>query len=140
MFADGQARVTSDAKAVAAALAHPETPLRRVVGSSGVFELNPAGLPRVPDAPKRRVQKAVTAPNPEPSPVAADRTRLDNAEAKLSELDERRKAEEHELRQRQDALDLEIRHAQETYAEARKRASAVVEDARQAYVKAGGKL
>nr|MBA3810869.1 cell envelope biogenesis protein TolA [Caulobacteraceae bacterium] len=41
LFADGQARIANDAKAVAAARAHPETPLRRAVGSSDAFALEP---------------------------------------------------------------------------------------------------
>jgi hypothetical protein len=46
LFADGQARVTMDEAAVKAALSHPETPLRRAVGSNDGFELEPANLPQ----------------------------------------------------------------------------------------------
>ncbi|RYF99054.1 MAG: cell envelope biogenesis protein TolA, partial [Caulobacteraceae bacterium] len=41
LFADGTARLTDDSQAVEAALAHPETPLRRAVGSSEPFALEP---------------------------------------------------------------------------------------------------
>ena len=34
LFASGEATVTTDEAAVAAAIAHPETPLRRAVGSN----------------------------------------------------------------------------------------------------------
>ena len=42
----GGARVTDDAEAVEAALAMPETPLRRVVGTDNPFKLEPRGRAR----------------------------------------------------------------------------------------------
>jgi hypothetical protein len=39
LFASGEAKVTTDEAAVAAALKHPETPLRRAVGSNDPFQL-----------------------------------------------------------------------------------------------------
>ena len=51
LFADGDAQPTTDAAAVAAATAHPEIPLKRPVGSTGAFEVDPSGLPKVPAPP-----------------------------------------------------------------------------------------
>ena len=61
LFAAGQARVTDDAQAVEAALAHPETPLRRAVGSFDPFALEPARLPKIPDAPQKAAAIAPAA-------------------------------------------------------------------------------
>jgi hypothetical protein len=140
IFASGQARPTEDPQAVEAALAHPETPLKRAVGSKDPFALE-AALPKVPDAPKRPAAKAAPkaklAPLPKPKPPA-DRTALDAAEAALKKLDDARKREEAELRRRQDELDAEKAAAQAAYVEGRKAATAAVVAARQAYRKAGG--
>ena len=138
LFARGEARVSEDPQAVEAALAHPETPLKRAVGSTDPFGLE-ARLPDVPDAPKR------PAPKPSPQPkakVAAkptpDRTALDIAEAAVKRLDEARKREEASLREEQDALDEKKAAAQSSYVADRKAATAAVVAARQAYRKAGG--
>lgn len=151
LFASGDARVTTDEAAVKAALAHPETPLRRPLGATGPFELEPTTLPKVPDAPKRpapakakAASKATAAPQAKPRPPA-DRSKLDAAEAALREVDERRKAEEAELRLQAEALRREAEAleasrsaAQDAYVQARKAASAAVVAAREAYRKAGG--
>jgi hypothetical protein len=140
LFASGEAKLTTDEAAITAATAHPETPLRRAVGSSDPFALEPTSLPDVPDAPKK---KAVAKPAAKPKPSAlarppADRSKLDAAEKALGELDERRKREEADFRR--EAEDLETRRAaaQSDYVEARKAATSTVVDARTAYRKAGG--
>jgi len=138
LFADGQAKVADDARAVEAALAHPETPLRRAVGSQDPFSLDPAGLPEIPDAPKKADAPAkpkAKAGRPKPP---ADRTKLDAAEKALRKLDDDRKREEAKLERRQDELDADIAVAQADYVAARKAATAVVVEARQAYREAGG--
>src|ERR1700743_1731207 len=58
LFAEGLAKITTDAAAVAAALKHPETPLRRAIGSDDPFELEAASLPKVPRAEKAQTEKA----------------------------------------------------------------------------------
>jgi len=136
LFADGQAKVTDDPQAVEAALAHPETPLKRAVGSTDPFALE-ANLPKVPDAPKAAKAKAEPKPAPKPKP-AADRSKLTAAEAALRKLDEDRKREEAELRRRQEELEAEREAAQAAYVEGRKAATAAVVDARAVYRKAGG--
>jgi hypothetical protein len=139
LFADGQARITTDPKAVAAALANPETPLLRAVGSDDPFALKPTALPKVPDAPKRPSAKPAAKAKPEPPPKPqANRSALDAAEASLRKLDDARKREEADLRRRQDDLDQQKADAQAAYVEQRKAATAAVIEARQAYRKAGG--
>ena len=139
LFADGQAKITEDPQAIEAALAHPETPLKRAVGSTDPFGLE-AKLPDVPDAPKpsKAVKLKVEAkPAPKPKPPA-DRSALTAAETALRKLDEDRKREEAELRRRQDELEAEREAAQAAYVDGRKAATAAVVDARAAYREAGG--
>jgi hypothetical protein len=135
LFADGQAKIADDPEVIAAALAHPQTPLKRAVGSTDPFALE-AKLPKVPDAPKpAKAGKAKPAPKPKP---AADRAALTAAEATLRKLDDDRKREEAELRRRQDQLDSDRQAAQAAYVDGRKSATAAVAEARAAYRKAGG--
>jgi hypothetical protein len=125
---------------VKAALAHPETPLRRAVGSNDGFELKPANLPKIPDAPKR-AEKTTSPATPKakaPPEPPADRSKLDAAEAALRALDEDRKREEAALRHRRDELDAEIAAAQDAYVRHRRAATAAIVDARKGYRKVGG--
>jgi hypothetical protein len=54
LFADGGARPADDKTAIDAALAHPETVLKRPAGSRARFEIDPAGLPKAPPGPRRK--------------------------------------------------------------------------------------
>jgi hypothetical protein len=142
LFASGQARVTDDPQAVAAALAHPETPLKRAVGSSEPFALEATSLPSVPDAPRKTAvgkaaAKTPAKPQPPPRPPA-DRSELEAAEKALRDLDEHRKREEAALRREAEALEARRIAAQGDYVEARKSATAKVVAARTAYRRAGG--
>jgi hypothetical protein len=130
LFASGDAKIVTEAAAVAAALEHPETPLRRAVGSNDPFQLEPANPPKAAGAPKRSAGKGARAP--------ADRAALDAAEAALRKLDASRKREEADFQRRQEALDAEKDQARSAYAEDRKAATAAVVKARQTYRKAGG--
>ena len=137
LFASGEAKVTTDERVVSAAREHPQTPLRRAVGSDDPFQLEPANLPKVPTAPKRIAAR----PKDKPAPAAktpADRTALDEAEAALRELDVARKRQEAALRRRQDALDEEKTAAQRAYIERRKAATAAIVEAGKDYRRAGG--
>jgi hypothetical protein len=139
LFASGDATVTTDEAAILAATAHPETPLRRAVGSTDPFALEPTSLPNVPDAPRKAVAKTPSKPKPAPPrrpPV--DRSKLDAAETALRDLDARRKREEAKLRR--EAEDLEARQmaAQANYVQARKAATSEVVTARAAFRAAGG--
>lgn len=139
LFADGRAKIAENDKAIEAALAHPEVPLRRAVGSTDPFVLEPTSLPKVPDAPKRPAAKpsakAKPAAPPRPPP---DRSALDTAEVNLRKLDEARKREEADFRRRQADLEAERDAAQEQYVKDRKAATAAVVAARDAFRKAGG--
>ncbi len=138
LFASGQAQEVTDEASVAAALAHPETPLRRAVGSKDAFELEPSGLPKVPDAPKQSRRAPARAEPAPPARPKADRSKLDAAEAALAQLDERRKAEEQGFRREEAAFEARRDAAQDAYVEARKRATAAVVAARHDYRKAEG--
>lgn len=144
VFADGTAIETTDEAARAAALARPETVLKRPVGSTGPFELDPAALPefppgpsRKPAAPKLGLRKTARAKlGPAKAP---DRTPLTEAEAALRRLDEARKAEEKRFEKRQGELDAEKRASEAAYEQARNAAGAAVAKARRAYRAAGGR-
>jgi hypothetical protein len=139
LFASGEAKLTMDEAAITAATAHPGTPLRRAVGSTDPFVLEPTSLPVVPDAPKKTAVKSSAKAKPTPpARPPADRSKLDAAETALSDLDERRKREEADFRR--EAEDLETRRAaaQNAYVDSRKAATATAAKARTAFRKAGG--
>lgn len=139
LFVSGDARVTSNQEAVAAALAHPETPLRRPVGSCDPFLLRPKNLPTLPDGPQKKARPiAADTKSKLASRTAADRSKLDAAERTLGELDERRKHEEASFRREAETLEARRSAAQAAYIESRKAATATVLAAREAYRKAGG--
>jgi len=138
LFASGEATVATDEAAIVAATAHPETPLRRAVGSTDPFVLEPTSLPTVPDAPKKAAAKAPKAKPVAPRRPPADRTKLHAAEKALRDLDEGRKREEAQLRREAEALESRRMAAQAAYVEARKTATSKVVDARSAYRQAGG--
>ena len=139
LFASGDATETTDAAAIAAATAQPETPLRRAVGSTDPFALEPTSLPKVPDAQKKAAAKPLAKSKPAaPAKPPADRSKLDAAEKAVRALDDGRKAEEADLRREGDELEARKEAAQAAYVEARKAATRKVVDARTEYRKAGG--
>ncbi len=138
LFADGQASIATDAKAVEGALSHPQIPLLRAVGTDHAFEVKPTGLPKIPDAPKRPPARTAASARPAPKAPKVDRSALDAAEAALRKLDDTRKREEADLQRRQDDLDQRKASTREAYVQARKAASAAATKARQAWRKAGG--
>jgi len=139
LFASGEAKVTTDAAAVAAATANPEKPLRRAVGSTDAFALEPASLPKVPNPPKKAAARPAAKPkSATPARPPADRSKLDAAEKALRVLDDRRKREEADFRREEDELESRREAAQSAYVEARKTATAKVVEARADYREAGG--
>jgi hypothetical protein len=136
LFATGEAKLCTDEKAVAAALQHPQTSLRRPVGSSDPFTLEPTSLPKVPETKKARLRKAEKLPSAVRS--VPDRSQLNAAEKALRGLDEERKKEEADFHRKTEALEAKRSAAQETYVSRRKRGAAAVSAARDAYRKAGG--
>ena len=137
LFASGDAKVTTDAAATAAALEQPLTPLRRAVGSNDPFQLEPASLPKIADSPESRPAKPLSEARPKARPPP-DRAALDAAEAALDALEQARKREEKGFRARQAKLDAALTSAQETYVRKRTAAAAAVTQARTAYRRAGG--
>jgi hypothetical protein len=140
LFANGNARIATDDAAVKAALAHPGETLRRAIGSSDPFALQPESLPTVPDIcqPARPRKASSAKPAAEPKP-AADRSQLNAAEAALHQVDERRKAEEADFGREEAALEARKSAAQAAYVEARQAATASMVEARTAYRAAGGR-
>lgn len=144
LFATGDAKVATDEVAIAAALGQPGPLLRRAMGSNEPFALEPTSLPKIPDTPKAtpvstRPPPSKAKPKTEPARrPPADRSKLNAAEAALGELDDRRKREEVDLRRQQDELNAKRAAAQQSYVDARKKATAAVVAAREAYRKASG--
>jgi hypothetical protein len=140
LFTSGAAHVVTDESAVKAALEHPETPLRRPIGSNEPFALEPASQLKAPTAarwaPPEAKARAAAAAVAKPPP---DRSALDAAEAALRALDEERRGEEARLQEEDEALKQKKAVAQAAYVAARKSATAAVTSARQAYRKAGGR-
>lgn len=142
LFAEGRAVVTDDPDAIAAALAHPGTPLRRAVGSKEPFSLEP-GLPDVSAPQKRKrpdlklVPQAAALPPP-PAPPPPDRSVLEAAEKALAAINARRIEEEAELARRREALEAEQAASRQRWIKDRKAAEADLEKARRAYRLAGG--
>ena len=141
LFADDEAAVATDTGAVKTALEHPGVPLRRLAGTTDPFELDPTGLPTVPDRPKSRAPKASRAAQAkaERCRPPADRGALTDAESALAKLEADHKREDADLRRRQDELAAERIRAKQAYGESRRAAAAEVAAAHQAYRKAGGR-
>ncbi|PVM83371.1 hypothetical protein [Caulobacter endophyticus] len=142
LFAEGRAKVSDDPDAIAAALAHPEVPLRRAIGSKDPFSLEP-GLPDVPNPPRRRtpaLKVVETGPAPLSTPKAPppDRSALTAAEKALTAINARRLDEEATLAERRAALDAEEAASRQRWLADRKAAEAALEKARRTYRAAGG--
>lgn len=136
LFAEGVAKISTDEAAVKAALAHPQTPLRRAIGSKDGYGLAP-NLPDIPDAPKRVKAKPRTEALAEPPPPP-DRSALDVAQARLAELEAAHEKEKAELDRRQAALDREAEAARRRWRAERRKVEAVVSAEKRAYRAAGG--
>jgi hypothetical protein len=139
LFAEDQARLAKDDAAIAAALEHPGTPLRRAAGSNGPFSLEP-GLPEVPALPRPKgAARAKPAKAPaRSSKPAPDRRALDAAETRLKSVNDRRVAEEADFDRRREALEAEDERSRQAWSKARAEAERAVEKARATYRKAGG--
>ncbi len=143
LFALGQASVTTDEAARAAASDCPETPLRRPVGAQAPFALVPVSLPEMPPAPAGAARRTKAKAKPKAAPKRAsrpppDRGRLDAAERALEALAAGRKAEEAAFRREEAALAERRSAAQKAYVGAHRAAAAALKAAQAAYRKAGG--
>lgn len=141
LFAEGRARLSTDDAEIKAALQHPETPLRRAVGSKGLFELVPSSLPVLPveqrEKPKKPSKPGKIAAAAKPP---ADRTELDRAEQALRALERDREREVADLDRRRKDLGDDVEAAKLAYAKAKKIASDALTSAASAYRKDGGKF
>lgn len=132
LFREGLAEIATDPATIEAALAHPETPLRRPVGSTAPFSLKPKPpkasdiMPDEPEArrvrsrPKQKMASASQRPPP-------DRSKLEAAEAALARLDERHRREQADLDHRRRLLDrkeADLAHERRVLSEDEKRARA----------------
>ena len=155
LFAQGLASEVTDPALVEAALAQPDTPLRRPAGSDVPFSVAPQRPTIAALGPEETASEDGAAPAPKkpterPPP---DRSKLDAAEARLAELteaadegkaelEEQLKAleeEERELRARRDAFDADAVAKRKAWRDQRAEAEETVARERRAYVKAGGK-
>src|SRR3954451_8218306 len=106
LFATEHARLATDPVAIAAALEHPGTLLRRAVGSKDPFQVEPTRLPKAPEllaampepeSPPKATPQPRSQPQRKSQPARKpppDRSRLNAAEAILQDLDEQRVREE----------------------------------------------
>jgi hypothetical protein len=142
LFAERRAKVTDDPHAVAAALAHPEVPLRRAVGSNDPFSLEP-GPPQAPAGPSRpkpglKLVAKGAAPPPAPAFKPPDRSGLAAAEQRLTALNTERLAEEAAFQRRREAMEADALAARQRWAKARKAAQDDLAKAQRAYRAQGG--
>ena len=150
MFADGSARIATDKQAIKAALAQPETPLKRAVGTHDLFSLNP-GLPHISDFPQGE-KKTAAKRQPFTKPSPPDRLALDAAETDLQRIVDQRRIEqdsyakqyaeltvrEDELRRRREVVTAEEAATKQHLDAASLRAEKALQRERQAYARAGG--
>ncbi len=139
LFAEGEADLVSDAAVAKVALAHPGQPLRRAIGSSVAFELDPSSLPDIPKVAKRKdapaqARTSAAAPKPRPKP---DRQPLERAEAEIARLDADFETQKAEIEQRRQALDDARAEAEDRWRTARKTAVQVLTKARRDFRRAG---
>jgi len=142
LFAEGRAKLAEDPAAVEAALGHPETPLRRAIGSNDPFSLAP-NLPRVPDPPKRPKPALKVVPKVkalEPAAAAPDRSEVDAAEKALTAINRRRLEDEADFQRRREALEAEEAASRRRWTADRKTAEARLDKARRAYRAEGGEI
>ena len=139
LFAEGAAKLVADPEAIAAALAHPLTPLRRAIGSTGAFGLDaPAPTLDIPRAPAKepRAGRRTKPAMPKPEAPPPDRSPLAAAEAALERLEAAQKREQARFRRRRDALDAEEVAARAGWTADRAAARKAMEQERRAYLKA----
>ena len=140
LFASGEAKVTTDEAAVTAASEQPEIPLRRAVGSTDPFALEPTSLPKIQEVSKKPSTRSAAKPKAPPTPKRppADRSKLNAAETALHKLDQVRNSEEASLRREADELERRKSSAQTAYVDEHKAALAKIAQAKTAYREAGG--
>lgn len=140
LFANGDAKSATAEDAIAAALAHPGTPLRRAIGSDDAFSVEP-DLPTVPPPqPRTRSadRKAESETRAKAEPPRPDRSALDAADEALKRVNETQAREQAALEQRRQDLETEYAEAKARWREDRREAEMRLEHERRAYRQAGG--
>lgn len=150
LFTQGLAEEIQDPDIVAAAVEHPDIPLKRPAGSSQPFSIDPA-RPKVseidPEGAKAKPASKEKPPKPPPS-----RAKLDAAETALAKIErdhERRaqvldaerkaiEAEERALSERRAALQRSRAEEDREYQERRAKAAKTIEKEARAFRAAGG--
>lgn len=156
LFAQGVAEIVTDPAIISAATEHPDTPLRRPVGSDLPFSTEVARPrladidPNPGDVEAEAEEGARPATRPKPAP---DRRELDAAEDRMAELDREHAGEESEFNRRLADIEaeeaaLQARRAtleegfesqMQEWRRLRTDAELTVEQERRAYRRAGGK-
>ena len=137
LFAEGEAHEVTDETVVAAAIAHPETPLRRALGTNDAFSLEPR-LPQLPEP--ARASPSSARPKPPPAPAKPpDRRALNAAEAKLRRLVDEQSRQAADFEHRRAALHAEEAAAARLSASAISSAKEEVQRHRVVFMQKGGK-
>jgi hypothetical protein len=153
LFAQGLAFPVTDQEIIDAAVAHPDTVLKRAIGASGAFKVD-ASPPRATKASHRTLPADDDADDasPEPPRPPPNRAKLTAAEKALAALDANHDkdmdrvqrelaaidAEEIKLAARRRALNAEATVKRKVWQDQRGKAEATVQTERQAYRRAGG--
>jgi hypothetical protein len=127
LFAAGEARLAEDPQAEKAALAHPGVVLRRPAGEKGPWleAANP------PTAPRSAARRSKVKP--------ADRSPLDAAEKAQAREAAAFEKKRQDLERRSAALEAELEELEREHAERAAAAARRLDEARAAFVAAGGK-
>jgi hypothetical protein len=139
LFAEGMAKVETDAAAVKAALAHPGQVLQRPAGGRDAFKpAAQAAAPKVPPKPKA-APKAKAPPKPKPKPKP-DRSALTEAERALEAARAAGRSELADLQREREELESREREAIRRLDRETKALEKAREKAERAYVRAGGSV
>jgi hypothetical protein len=130
LFAQGLAKVISDADAVAAATAAPGEALRRPAGTKKPFEKPTAEGDASGWA---AAAKAAGVKRPKAAARKRDRTALDAAEAALDRFETETRHRRDDIARRREALEKEEAALDERVSDARQRLEAELKDARRAF-------
>lgn len=130
LFAQGEARATTDADRVKAAEAQPGQPLQRMKGGKGVWEKAGGGT----DWSAALDASRATAPRKKPP----SRRVLNEAEAALKDFEVERQGEITELEAQADALAKQLDQTRAAYEQRRGELQTAVDKAEAAYKAKGG--
>ena len=133
LFAQGRARVVTDAAASEAALAQPGVPLRRPAGSKSAYQAVEAGG----ESAWAKAAEATAKAHPKKKPPS--RAKLGKAEAALSAFDDEAAFEREALEDERAEIERQLKALEDRQAKRRERLKAALEEARREYRAAGGR-